>query len=655
LKRHLHRSAWIALTTLLLTTLIVAVPILHSHSSQKAHASAVAPTLKVSPKVVRPGVSVKVTGSGFSPESYIDLYLNNVVQWPNPIFSSDANGNLSATIKLPVTSVPQGRYTLIAVDEVTNNKATTVLTFLPYVPPVAGQSGLPVQYSGVSFAANETVSIYWGADASGLSEGTATTDATGKLSFSFTPPTGLASGIYPITITRTNQRPASIRTYFKIFPLSLVAEPGGIHSGKSVTIKVAGFVSSERVDIQWNANGGQSIGDFATDKNGAGKTTIVPPSAPIGTYTITASDNHGLQATSTLAIGPGIAVDGYSVLLGTNATILGGGFGSGETISVYLQTPKNGIVSATTDSTGAFSVELSIPSTYNPATHYFVYAVNATGTEHTRTPLKFLTPTVIIEDEYSHSSDTYYDYNMLFDGEHFAANETVNIYWNYQRPGQYIIASNQADAIGSFLTGFLIPSTLGSTVTIAVVGATSHVAIVQTVNNYPTVFANGGTDTGQSVTVNGGSFGANDTINILFSGKVVATTTSASDGTFSTTILLPEYPGVNPDEIEAQDATANLSATQLYYYNPIVTATPSTVHNGDQITVNGTRFQRYINLYLQWGAFGPGIPLGDAVVADGTGSFTVTAPVQGVPAGSYLICADAFTGLVCTTNSIVVQ
>jgi hypothetical protein len=576
-------------------------------------------------------------------------------KWPIAIPGSDTNGNISIKIQLPVTSVTQGRHTLIAVDETTTNQATTTLTFMPYVPTVAGQPGLSVQYSGASFTANETVSIYWGADASGLSEGTAKTDAIGNLSFSFIPPTSLASGIYPITIARTNQRPASIRTYFKIFPLTLIAEPGGIHSGKSVTIKVAGFVSSDSVNIQWNANGGQSIGFISTDKNGAGKTTIVPPSAPIGTYTITASDNHGLQATSTLAIGPGIAVDGNAVNLGRPTTILGGGFGSGETISVYLQTPKNGIVSATTDSTGAFSVELPIPSTYNPATHYFVYAVNATGTEYTRTPLKFLTPTLSIADEYNNSSDAYYGYNMLFDGENFAANETVNIYWNYQKPGQYIIASSQADATGSFLAGFLIPSTLGSTVTIAAVGATSHVAIVQTVNNYPTVFANGGTDTGQSVTVNGGSFGANDTINILFSNKVVATTTSASDGTFSTTFLLPEYPGVNPDEIEAQDTTANLSATQLYYYSPIVTATPSTVNNGDQITVTGTRFQRDANLYILWGIRGEEISLVDYLVADGTGSFTVTATVQGVPAGSYPICVDEYGNQTCTANSIIVQ
>ncbi|MDQ2886911.1 MAG: hypothetical protein M3Y39_12605, partial [Chloroflexota bacterium] len=424
---------------------------------------------------------------------------------------------------------------------------------------------------------------------------------------------------------------------------------------KSVTIKVTGFVSPDSVYIQWNANGGQSIGFISTDKNGAGKTTIVPPSAPIGTYTITASDNHGLQATNTLAIGPGIAVDGNAVNLGRPTTILGGGFSSGETVSVYLQTPKNGIVSATTDSTGAFSVDLPIPSTYNPATHYFVYAVNATGTEHVRTPLKFLTPTLLITDEYDNSSDAYYGYNMLFDGENFAANETVNIYWNYQKSGQYIIASSQADAIGSFLAGFLIPSTLGSTVTIAVVGATSHVAIVQTVNNYPAIFANGGTDTGQSVTVNGGSFGANDTINILFINKIVATTTSASDGTFTATFLLPEYPGVNLNEIEAQDTTANLSATYLYYYSSIVTATPSTVHNGDQITVTGTRFQPNANLYILWETHGEEISLVDYLVADGTGSFTVTATVQGVPTGSYPICVNEYGDQTCTTNSIVVQ
>ena len=547
-------------------------------------------------------------GTGFTSQSPILFYIDTTANGTQiPYVTSDKNGKISVKVQLPNSAIVQGQHTFIAQDYTSSNEATTTLTFLPYIPSVAGQSYQTIQFSGTSFAANETVNAYWGTNTSGPLEATSTTDATGNLSFSFIAPDHLVTGSYPITIQRTHEMPTTIRTYFKVFPITLISEPGGIHAGKSVTIKVTGFMSFEGLNVQWNANGGQIIGYLFTDKNGSAKSSIVPPSAPLGTYTVTAIDSHGLQATGTLSIGPGISINSNDIIPSAQIGISGGGFSSGETVNIYLQMPKNGVVSVTTDASGAFNILLPLPSTYSSATSYFVHAVNTTGTEHAKAPLKFLTPLAEFGNEYNQSSDIYYGYGFLLNASNFGSGETVDIIWNYHHPDQYTIASAKANANGDFFVNISAPSMASSTITIATIGETSHLIVVQTVNNFSAIQASGGTDTGQSVTVTGGNFGANDTITVLFDNKIVTTATSASDGTFSATFLLPVYPGTNSNEIEAKDVSANRSAAPIfYYYAPIVTATPSVVENGDEITVTGTRFTPQSELWVTWGYNGQG-------------------------------------------------
>src|SRR5260370_36133841 len=66
--------------------------------------------------------------------------------------------------------------------------------------------GTAIQLYGDAFNANEPVRIFWGG-AAGIPEGSATTDASGHLSFNLTVPTGIAPGKYAVTVVRSGQKP----------------------------------------------------------------------------------------------------------------------------------------------------------------------------------------------------------------------------------------------------------------------------------------------------------------------------------------------------------------------------------------------------------------------------------------------------------------
>jgi hypothetical protein len=512
-----------------------------------------------------------------------------------------------------------------------------------------------VQYSGLSFAANETVSIYWGIDNTGLSEGTATSDASGNLSFSFTVPAGLADGSYPVTIVRTGKKPALITTEFKVFPMTLRAIPGGIRSGQSITVKVTGLLANDGLNIRWDANGGQVIGYLQTNNNGTAKSTFIPPSAPTGTYTLTAIDGHGLQVTGSLNIGPGIAIEGENNVPSGTVLISGGGFNSGETVNLYFQTQSNGIVSAVADSTGAFTAEIKLPATYNLSTKYFIYAVNATGTAHVRTPFQFATPSFDVASWYDYGREVYYGQNEQFFISGFGSGETVNIIWNYQKANQYTFTSAQTDIGGRYYDSLQPPSTPASTVTIAAIGVTSHITIVLTVPNLAGISFDGGSRAGQSLTVTGGNFGSNDTISILLLNTTVASTTSASDGTFSVSFTLPPIQGPGNTTLVAKDTTANISAQMDFYYAPVITFSPSTIHNGDSITVTAANFGANDTMTADLGTDGYGGFTNNQVTTDSNGSFTATLQTEGLNPGTYYIC---FWGAImswCSDTTVTVQ
>jgi hypothetical protein len=351
-------------------------------------AFSIVPSISLSKTLLYPGEVVTLTAKGFAANYYIYLYLDTIASGPFAGLNSNSNGDATSSLTWSDVYVPGGHHVVIAVGTSPGVPlmAQASVTVEPYIYPMAGQPGIKEYMYAVEFAANEPVSIYWGT-ATGQLLGSTTAGGLGNFVFNFTVPTGLSAGLYPVTVVRTQYKNRFVTTYLRINPLTLTITPGGIHSGQQVQVQLTGFLAGDFVTLAWNANGGQPLAGFGTNQKGSASGTITPRSAVPGTYTVTASDSQGLQATSTLSIGPGIS-KAYGDP-GTTVAIYGGGFAANETVNVYLQTPGNGEVTTTTNAIGAFTVNLAVPSSYDPSTHYFVYAVSTTGTDHASAPFKF--------------------------------------------------------------------------------------------------------------------------------------------------------------------------------------------------------------------------------------------------------------------------
>jgi hypothetical protein len=625
LKKYIRWPVWIVLATLFVAAVMVIAPFLHSNRLQKAHASGTA-AIKLGSTILTANTPVKVTGTGFNPYDYASIYIDN----SNSVFANsiqiDDSGNFSAKVTLP-TGIPQGKHILFVQDSAII--VQTPVTFKPRIIGVAGKSGLAAQFSGGSFAANETVSIYWGTNSTGISEGTAAANATGDLTFSFNAPNNLTNGTYPVTVIRTNQKPAEITTPFKVIPVAMISTPGIRLGQKSINVQLSGFLPNDMVDISWSANGGQSIGTLYTDSKGAtGKATFWPQPTPLGAYTLTASDSSGLTVTNSINVGPGINFWGNSMVPNQSLYVTGGGFTPGEVVKVYFANPQNGVVTTTTDATGAFSATVTTPSSYDPSKIYYVYAKSTSNSEQARSKYTPELPQVFAHDVYYNEQIT------EVTGVGFGVGETVDAIWGYQQPGQKTIGSAVADSNGFVSFVLIEPSVPVRNLTIALVGRTSHFAPTITVLNNPALLLDPTTGTaGTTIHISGGNFGANDTISIAEQGTVVTQVTSQSDGSFTATLTAP--PDLNRGDlvIAATDAAANVTASTTFSYPPQIAISPSTVHFGDTIVITGQHFAANTGVDIYTPQYGTSRPQHWAT-SDANGSFTISIVLNNSEFGS---------------------
>ncbi|GHO48461.1 hypothetical protein [Ktedonospora formicarum] len=603
MKTWVRRPALLLVAAFLVVAFVTGIPFTKSGMS-KVLAATVTPTISVSAHTVHPRQKITITGLGFAPNDTVFISLDQL-NYSLGNLTCDSDGNCSGSVTIPLTG-PQGQHMLLAQgsqpdEEVVNvpiNLNPTIFFDTSVGHSNQGGPGTSTVITGSGFQLNETVSVYWG-DATGTLLGTVTSDSySGFFRFPFTTPTHVAPGKYPITVVRSGQKPATATTTFTVVPPAVTAA-GGIRSGQLLKFQIKGFQGHENVAISWDANGGQQIDVIQTNNYGLFASPsygeVFIPSAPLGSYTLTfTGESSGLQVSAPINVGPGIQVNVFNNP-GATIAVSGGGFRAGETLNVFIVDQKKATsVSVTTATDGSFQINLVAPLSLTPGPQYHIKATNSDGSEKATNFFYILAPGIswASTDSNNQSSTATYGSSGTISGQNFPANEQIALYWNYQQAGQVEVGTVQAAADGSFTFDLTTPSSpFTSDATIEAIASTNTFMASYQVQPQPAFTLNPTSIlVGDTVSISGGSFNGNVTVNIQLAGStsVVSTATVADDGTFTGSLTIPSNIMGGPSSVSVSDGTVSVRVPLVIDVPLIIT--PTTGSTGTSISVQSPNF-----------------------------------------------------------------
>ena len=653
MKQHLSRkhTRILLVTSLLLVGMIPLFFLLHSGLGTTVHAQGT-PTVSSSYTKVHYGDLFTVTATGFAAGETIQLQVEDQYTdtWNNGTLACDSTGTCVGQARI-TNGCAGGVFTLIALGQSSQLKATTPLTILPKISALSGNApqggpGAQIVVEGDGFARLEgNVYVYWGTR-QGINEGLGNVNSCGNLFSQFNAPTQVTPGPYTITVTRSHETPGSMAATFQILPPTLSTTPSSVQPGQSIQLHLQGFANGEQVSVSWNANGGQQLTATSVGYTGDTTTTITPPAAPRGTYTLTAhGGTSGLQATTTLSINPGIQLTPLPINPGSTVTVTGGGFTAKASIEVYFQNTSYGVQQVTSDATGSFTTPLVLPSTYNPNVPYSVFAKSTSGQDQASARVVFMTPTLT----FFINGETF-GKQVILNAHGFAANEAVKLYWNFKQTGQFVVTTSTADSQGNASFVFNTPSdpALGN-VLVAAVGATSKlVAIISTPEQAAVIVNPLSGQPGTTLHITGGGFGSFDQVLVYFNTTLIATRTADVRGAFSATYKVPSTMPIGVYTVGAQGTYSAVTANAPFTVSPVLVLNPTTGPSGTQITISGSKFSPSSQVELSWydpNACCLNYLMNVTTTLTGTFTVTITAPSSLISGTVYGVYArDSQTG-----------
>ena len=341
---------------------------------------------------------------------------------------------------------------------------------------------------------------------------------------------------------------------------------------------------------------------------------------------------------------------------GTTISVSGNCFATNATVKIFFQTPSNGVVTVVTDPLfGSFFAQLTIPSTYVKGTRYFVH-VNS-NTFSVKVLFTFTKPSLSVFGQYGGTPT--FGSQASVNGSGFAANETVNLVWNDSVSGTMKAGIAGADNNGNVFTTLNMPSfPFGSSLQLVATGRISLVTASALVHETPAVIASPTSGVvGTTVTLNGGGFGSNEGVKIVFQNTLVAKTFTKANGAFTTSFIVPSTAkiGFGFNDIVASGKTSGVAATTNFMVNPNLSISPNSGPSFTLITVRGSHFTPSGFVAILWifpgtggsGGSGGGQLFLTSLQASASGTFkvTVTAP-GGLVSGqtSFVQAIDEQTG-----------
>jgi len=390
-----------------LTTLIIGVLVLSSvlMAIPIASVQAQSPAITLTPSSGPVGISVTISGTGFTPSTSVNIYFAGL-PWATGI-STDTFGAFSITQTLTFDYLP-GSYGVTVADTAGRSASAIFTITAPSITltPNASVAGDTITIRGEGFAPDATVQI----SSSALSgaypmvnqRSTATTgtdiqaqvacDTTGAFTATFPAPYS-STGTQTITarnIAYSNSfATATLTTQLNVPAITLTPTSGPV--GTVVTITGSGFGGNSLVTItQTPMASGATItvypSSLSTTADGRFVAKFNIASARFGAVTITATDGYGNTASATFTITPalyigdttGDARSTSNVVAPNTANIRITLVGFPASSSITFTAPATAAITfptgASTDANGFYSGTISV-GTATPGT----YVVTATA------------------------------------------------------------------------------------------------------------------------------------------------------------------------------------------------------------------------------------------------------------------------------------
>ena len=283
------------------------------------------PTLTVDPAEAAPGDEVTVTGSGYTPDSTVDLKIVSDlgVLYTAGDISTDADGGFEYLVTLPGDSAPTD-YVVTGTDFSTDVFAEAPLVVVAPGPvlsvdPGEAQASDEVTVTGSGYTPDSTVDLEIVSDLGVLyTAGDILTDADGGFEYVVT----LPGDSYPTdyVVTGTDAEGLTAQVDLVVLPLepTLTVDPAEAAPGDEVTVTGSGYTPDSTVDLKIVSDLGvlYTAGDIPTDADGGFEyvATLPDDSAPTD-YVVTGTDySTDVFAEAPLTVGGCSCIGGLAIL-----------------------------------------------------------------------------------------------------------------------------------------------------------------------------------------------------------------------------------------------------------------------------------------------------------------------------------------------------
>lgn len=248
----------------------------------------IAPSITLNPPTGSSGISVSVTGNGFTAGETITIrYNGNTVNTSPAAVTTDSSGGFRASFTTP--GGISGSYVVEASDGTYSATTNFATVSNAAINPNKGSVATVISVKGTGFSSRGTVSIEF--DENQVAKVTA--DDTGAFSATFNVPHS-PGGNHLVTVTDGINKTSSGFVIVANASLS----PNSGYVGSDVVVNGTGFAHGTTITIKYDAN---QVATTTSDANGSFSNTFKAPVSKGGNHTVTVTDGVN-TATSVFAM-----------------------------------------------------------------------------------------------------------------------------------------------------------------------------------------------------------------------------------------------------------------------------------------------------------------------------------------------------------------